>query len=264
MLKKHFAGTLVVLIYCLAANLSILAQSIGGGLGQPISGSLGGLIDKGVFSKIAQPSKKAKSQPAVKPPTRTPTITAGKNAKISSAKTTKTATASAFNPLIFKPIANTGLDWELARTFSQKRNEQEIFVNVFQAVKPAFEAEAAKMGRKNDVAMAVTFFIATSLMVYHNDLEPSEQAIESVYQALANSLIEEGKMAATSNLEKQKLSEKLVYISGFVLAGYMKGKQDNDANTIQVFRSLAGICLQSLMQIDPNSIRFSKTGLQAN
>lgn len=163
--------------------------------------------------------------------------------------------------LTYNPVSNLNTADKLANEFSTNASDKQLLLNVFNIVKVAYEAEAAKKGKKNDVALALTFFIITCVTVKNDVPEPSDQAVDNLYNTLADALIEDGKIAEMSDQSKQEISDTLVYISGFVLSGYMSGKQNNDQDTVNIFRTLASISLRSLTQMDPDKMSFNKNGL---
>jgi hypothetical protein len=283
---------LTILLFAFCIHITAFSQAAGGGgLSKPISSSLGGLVNSDVFKKISQSKPRPKVKPSVVKTTK-------KNAQIAKVITTTTVSKSKkpnkgksisgrqviiknrdtgsdeeeeeeetqtdSSLLSFNPINDTGIDRELAQSFSTNKNEQDAFLLIFKSMKTAYDAEAAKEGRENNVAMALTFFIVTTSVVYHDSPEPSEETIEKVYQSLSNSMIENGNLSNFSDLDKQAMSDRLVYISGFVLFGYTLGKQTNDKATLDAYRTLAGVCLQSLMKIDPEKIKFNKNGLSVS
>jgi hypothetical protein len=281
---------IVLIVACF--QLEAFSQAAGaGGLGSSISTNLGGLVNSNVFNRIGKPKVKPRVKTSVsktkKPINQTVAETKStKASKSTVSKSTKTAktkvrpvsqgnntgdediasdeeedTRLDSSILSFSPIADTGIDIGLAKSFTTNKAEQDTFMLIFRTVKTEYDKEAAKKGRKNDIAMALTFFIITTSVVYHDSPEPSDETVEKVYQVLADSMIENGEFSNFSDLDKQSMSDRLVYISGVVLFGYTVGKQTNDKATKDIYRSLAGICLQSLMKVDPNKVRIDKNGL---
>ena len=127
--------------------------------------------------------------------------------------------------------------------------------------KAGYNEEAGKRNKKNDVAMALTVFIASMVTVYNDSPEPSEIALQNLYNILAESMSEDAAFLKTGNSNKELAHDTLVYISGLVLAGYELGRAQNDPNTVRSFRELAGVCLQSLLQLDPHKLSFDQNGL---
>lgn len=244
----------------------VSAQIVGGGsLEKPIASQLGGLVNANVFKRLNSPVRNKPQTTPVKSNTASKTAKNSKNtSKIPSKTPVKTPApiiVNNYSNITFNPINNAGTDRDLASTLTNNRTEQEALVEVFKVTKTTYEAEAAKKGKSNDVAMATTFFIASCLTVYHDAPEPSEAAIDSLYNALAESMNEDETFARTSNLDKQILHDKLIYLSGLVLGGYTAGNHQNNEATVQIFRYLGGVCLRSLLQLDPDKLSFNETGL---
>lgn len=239
------------------------AQVVGGGnIEKPVAAQIGGLVNSNVFKRLqSSPVKsKTKTTPAKSSPV-SKQIKSSKTPSKTPGKTTPPVATANYSAISFNPVANAGIEQELASAISNKRDEQAALIEIFKLTKTAYESEAAQKGKRNDVAMATTFFIATCLTVYHDSPEPSEAAIDSVYNTLAEAMIEDAAITKSSNIDKQVIHDRLVYLSGLVLVGYTTGKQNKDAATVQIFRLLAGACLKTLMQLDPDKLSFNKTGL---
>ncbi len=171
------------------------------------------------------------------------------------------ATAAAARSLLFTPLGNSGVDRELVNSLTAKADEREALLTVLKATKKAYEVEVAKAGKSNNVAAALTFFIATCVTVYNDAAEPSDAASENLMAALSELMSAAPEVARLSNRDKQNLHDRLVYLSGLILAGYINGKQTNDEASLVTFRLLAGACLQSVMQLEPQRLHFNETGL---
>ncbi len=163
--------------------------------------------------------------------------------------------------LTFTPIGSSGVDRDLVNVLTAKADEREALLTVLRATKKAYEAEVAKVGKSNNVAAALTFFIVTCVTVYNDAAEPSDAASENLMEALSELMSAAPEVARLSNRDKQNLHDRLVYVSGLILAGYMNGKQTNDEASLVAFRLLAGVCLQSVMQLEPQRLHFNETGL---
>jgi hypothetical protein len=284
--QRHLIPLLTIFLCVLLFQLNAFSQAVGvGGLSKPISSSLGGLVNSNVFKNIKPPKprpkiktpitkKIQKTSPVVKV---TNTTNVSKSKKIIKGKNRVDRkiirtdenisveeeveeTQADTSELYFNPVAYTGTDFELAKNFTNNKNEQDAFLLIFKTVKTEFEKEAIKDGRENNVALALTFFVVATSVVYHDSPEPSEEAIEKVYQSFADSMVKNGNLSSFSDLDKQIMSEKLVYTSGVVLFGYTLAKQTKDKATLDIYRVLAGLCLRSLMNLDPDKVKIDKNG----
>ena len=163
--------------------------------------------------------------------------------------------------LFFTPLPNLGVDRDLVNSLTQNADERLALLTVLRETKKAYEVEVAKVGKSNNVAAALTFFVATCVTVFNDAPEPSDEATENLMDALSELLSETPAVTQLTNRNKQALHDRLVYVSGLILAGYINGKQTNDQASLQAFRLLAGICLQSVLQFEPQRLHFNETGL---
>jgi hypothetical protein len=279
LIVPFFAIILVITcgqIQNVSAQLSGGAGSQAAGLESRVSGELSGKVGGGVFERLrstsgtstkARPSRKKSTSSAKSGKTTGRKTTTSKSNKSTAKKNTSVEVEDDYSDyddseiLTYKSVGNLYTAEKLANEFSTNAAEKQLILEVFKVVKVAYEDEAAKKGKKNDVALAMTFFVATCVTVYNDVPEPSDQAFDNLYDALADALVEDPQFSTTNDRTKQEISESLVYISGLILGGYMNGKQNSDQNTVTVFRTLAGVSLLSLTKIDPGKMSFNKNGL---
>ena len=124
-----------------------------------------------------------------------------------------------------------------------------------------FEKEVAKRGRTNNLAAALTFFVASTVTVYHNDPEPSDDAIDQLWDGLNGTLNGLPEMSKLTDAEKQEMYEMLVACGGLVLAGHMLSKEGGDASAAALYRQLAGELIKTVLQVEPGNLRFNSGGL---
>jgi hypothetical protein len=125
----------------------------------------------------------------------------------------------------------------------------------------AFEAEARRLGRPNNVAMAFTYLVGVCYMVHYGE-EPTEAALMNLQ---ANSDAAFGSSAAFQALnsqERQKLYETFVLMATLPLAGYVVAVEENDQALLQTYREIAGVALESALGVRPDRLRFTATGLE--
>lgn len=132
---------------------------------------------------------------------------------------------------------------------------------LFSLTREAFEKEVAAKGRGNNIAAAFTFFIASTVMVYHDDPEPSDQAIDKLWDSMDATLSESPEMAGMSDADKQMINDMLVAFGGFVLAGNLEAKSSGNADSRRVFKELSGVLIQNVLKTDPAKLRFTNVGL---
>ncbi|MGQ0540954.1 MAG: DUF6683 family protein [Blastocatellia bacterium] len=161
----------------------------------------------------------------------------------------------------FRPTTDSQTFDLLAESLGTTQQEKAFLKELFKATRAAFEKEVNAKGRSNNLTAAYTFFIATAVTVYHDDPEPSDEAIDKLWDGLNNVFGENADLAEVGDAEKQQIYETLVAFSGLLLAGYTEGKNNRDAETSQLYRQLAGVMIQLVLKTDPDKIRFGKDGL---
>jgi hypothetical protein len=257
------------LVLASAETKNIFAQTGGGqsaNLGNSISAEVSGKVGVGVFERLKKPVTKK----TVTKKTQTTKTTKDKTSSVKGGKTgvrNKPVEIDDFDEykiLKYKPDVRLKTAEKLLDEFTGTPDERTLMIELFKAAKSAYDEEAAKKGKKNDVALALTFFLASCVTVHNDAPEPSDQAIDNLYDALSDSLIEDEQFAASTDREKQEMSETMIYIGGLVLGGYTIGKQGDDADTVEAFQKLAGISLSSLTKLDPDKMSFNKQGLIVN
>lgn len=177
----------------------------------------------------------------------------------STAARTTTASSPVFTQ--FKPSENTGFETAFANSIGTTNEEREFIRQVVVTTKAAFEKEVAAKGRPNNLAAAMTFFVATMATVYHNDPEPSDPAIDKLWDGLNETLNELPGVAAMTDQEKQVMYDTLIAYSGLVLVGHMSAEQNGDANTREIYKTLAGVLVRTVLKTDPETLRFTANGL---
>jgi len=161
----------------------------------------------------------------------------------------------------FKPDSRSDTMARLADEFGTNPAERQQLRQLFSATKEAFEKEVAAKGRANNLPAAFTFFIASTVTVYRDDPEPSDQAIDNLWDGMSGALSETPELSRLTDAEKQQLYDMLVAFSGFVLAGYMEAKNTGDADTLKIFKTLSGELVRTILKTEPEKLRFTKDGL---
>ncbi len=171
------------------------------------------------------------------------------------------APEKAYDDTFFKPDVRINVFNDLANSLGGNVEEKAALRALFSATKSAFEAEVANKGRTNNLAAAFTFFVAATTTVYHNDPEPSDEAIDQLWDGLNAVLDESGELENMSDGEKQEIYETLIALSGLVLAGHMEGKNSGDQQTTNAYRVIAGALIETVLKTSPDKVRFDRSGL---
>ncbi len=161
----------------------------------------------------------------------------------------------------FKPDPRSDTMAKLADELGSNPTERQQLRLLFTTTRQVFEKEVAAKGRSNNLPAALTFFIASTVTVYRDDPEPSDRAIDNLWDGMSGALAEMPELSNLTDAEKQQLYDVLVAFSGFVLAGYMEGKNSGDAETLSTFKTLSGELIRSVLKTEPDRLRFGKDGL---
>lgn len=161
----------------------------------------------------------------------------------------------------FRPTNDTEFIDRFAAALSSDPNERALVKQLVTAVRGEFEKEVAKRGRPNNLAAAFTFFVVSTVTVYHDDPEPSDAAVDQLWDGLNGTLNGMPEMSKLTDAEKQEMYEVLVACGGLVLAGHVYTKESGDKNAAAVYRQLAGELIRKVLQSDPDKLRFTSGGL---
>jgi hypothetical protein len=185
------------------------------------------------------------------------------NATASSAKSapTKPATTNAVPATRFKPTGNRLLMNSFVNTLGKTQEQKDSLRQVFQEVFKAYEAEAAKSSVANDIAGAMTFYIAAHYSAYNDGTDVSETGTEAMVQQLRTMFDSEG-MRKASNADKQKLYETFVMLGGFTLAVSQAAADSKDADMPKLRKQMGADGLKSLLKVEPSRVKISDKGLE--
>jgi hypothetical protein len=234
-----------IIIFVFTAHVP--AQTAGGGRASARSGEALGGTWKGPSSNVIG---KLFARTAARPAARKPAAVRGVPQRSGTADP---------DPAVFQPVADSGVSASLTEALASDDTERRGLNVLFRTIKQAYEAEVAKDGKSNNLAAALTFFIASGLTAYNGTDEPSEQAVERFYNTLHDHMRSAPEFAAMSNADKQQMHDWLVLMGGLVMAGYLSAKQSGDPAEMQNSRQLAYYALK-IVGVDP-SMSFS--GLNA-
>lgn len=164
----------------------------------------------------------------------------------------------------FTPTRNDDFATTFAESVGSNPTEREFVKQLVITTKDAFEKEVAAKGRKNNLAAALTFFVATTVMVYHDDPEPSDEAVDTLWDGLNDTLNDLPALAAMSDAEKQEMYDTLVALSGLVLVGHMSSSQTGDVATKRLYKELAGALIETVLKTEASKLRFGAKGLNVS
>ena len=124
-----------------------------------------------------------------------------------------------------------------------------------------YEKGARAAGKPNDVALALSFFLATNASVYHDAGQPGDPQMLELRDMIAEALVEGNAFNGVGDRQKQEMYETLVLFTGFALAAYQEGKQGGNVESVRVGQQLAGQNLLAVTGLSPDKVNFSDQGL---
>ena len=155
--------------------------------------------------------------------------------------------AASYAVLRFKPAANSGVPKQIADALGRDPRERAALLGVFQEVKKSYEAEAAKAGKSNNIAAALTFFLAAASMTYHQTDAPADSVTDALVEVLQQEMSASPEFKSMTNLQKQQLHDWLVVAGGFVLAGYIDAVKTSDAKELADYKEVANECFKLVL-----------------
>jgi hypothetical protein len=162
----------------------------------------------------------------------------------------------------FSPVGDSGIARALADAFGSSAEQRASLVEAFTQIKQGYEAEVAKAGKSNNLAAAMTFFIAANVVAYHQTEMPSDADTDKLFASLQPALARIPAFAAMSNAEKQQLHDWLVYMGGFSLTNYMDAKQNRDAQGLATIKDFADYSMRLVLGIE--GAKLSLAGSRLN
>lgn len=156
----------------------------------------------------------------------------------------------------FRPDPTVDTGKSFADALGETPEEKALIKQIYTAAKTAYESQAAQKGWKNNIAGGITFFTATAMTIYHDADEPSDEAVDNYYAAVNVALDETPEFAKVANRDKQHFNNMMIGFGGLLLAGYMEGKQNNDASAVATYRKLAGVLIEMVIKTDPEKLRI--------
>ncbi|MGH1394688.1 MAG: DUF6683 family protein [Trichormus sp.] len=161
----------------------------------------------------------------------------------------------------FRPGSQRLMVTQFARSLSSDpaivRQSTKAFTEGFKA----FEEEARRLGRPNNVAMAFTYLVGVCYMVHYGE-EPTEAALMNLQANSDEAFGSSTAFKALNSQERQKLYETFVLMATLPLAGYQVAIEENDQELLNTYREIAGVALETALGVRPDRLRFTATGLE--
>jgi hypothetical protein len=161
----------------------------------------------------------------------------------------------------FKPASKRLLMDSFVDGLSKKKDERETLRQLFAEIFKTYEAEAKKAGLANDIAGALTFFVAANYSAYNKGVEISDPGTKTMALQFQTAMDSEG-MRKAPDAQKQKMYELYIMLGGFTLAGYQAAVESKDADFQKTMQKMGGDGLQYLLKVDPSRVKITDAGLE--
>jgi hypothetical protein len=172
---------------------------------------------------------------------------------------TATASQSKAPPVTFNPDASVDMAAKLASTYPAAKRQE--VTNVFREMLALYGRVEQQYGLpKNDLAGAMAMFILTNHIAYGGVDQPPE-VIAPLAAQLRSAMASNPQIAETSDREKQEAFEQFAIIGMFTEATRLALQQQPNPTISANLKTAGGDYLQTLLKIDPATMRFSKNGL---
>jgi len=231
---------LLILVFC----TSVVAQQASDGLGGIFKTPTGARITSTIMDRIASRKKER-------------TLAGGRDGTRSTTRIDSITNKSEAS-VLFRSTGTQLKTREIANLIAAGNPQ---VLNLLTALLEEFDKGASEAGHPNDLALALSFFLATNASIYHDAGQPSDPQMIELRNAIAGALVEGKALNGVTDRQKQEMYETLVIFTGFTLATYQEGKQGGNAETVKVSRQLAGQNLSAVTGISPDKIAFTDQGL---
>jgi hypothetical protein len=254
--RKVNARLAVVLLFVLAC-VSARAQSMGS-FGVPYSNPVSAAVSNSTWSNwivYQTQQKKAQGSAGRSSPASAPSGNAPAGKQQAQAPKINEA-ALKFHPTGTRLLAPKLVD-ELGKTQAQKDQVNAILTVLFQE----FDKQAVKLGKPNDLAFALSYFMAQNATVYRGKPDPRDEQFLDLRETILLAVGQNEAFAKMTDRQKQEMHEMLVSYTGLVYLTYQDAKKRGDLETAKTMRELAGLNLKAITHIEPERIDFTAEGL---
>lgn len=248
--KSRFSRGGCLILLALVSCTPALAQHADDSLGGTFNTPAGATITKSITDRIAQRNRERK-------------LAARRSGASSTARTSPSNSPQPIAKLnessvLFRPTGTQLKTREIANLIAPGNSE---ILKLLTTLLDEFDKGARAAGHPNDLALALSFFLATNASVYHDGGQPADPPMVELRDLIAEALGESNALSSMSDRKKQEMYETLVLFTGFTLATYEEGKQSGNAETVKTSQQLAGQNLLAVIGISPDKINFTNQGL---
>src|SRR5262245_49387008 len=192
-----------------------------------------------------------------------------KSASSSSTRTTAPRAQPAPNKtmdesaLRFRPTGTRITTRKLADQLGNTPAEREQYLKLMNGVLDGFDQKVKAAGLQNDIAIALSYFLAENARIYHGAPELSDQQYVDIRNVIAEALVTLDALGSITDRTKQEFYEGLVTYTGITQWGYEQSKQANNNDMARLYQKVAGQNLQTVTKMSPDDINFDPNRLSA-
>lgn len=150
----------------------------------------------------------------------------------------------------FTPKGDSGMIKTLSDALGSTPEERATLAEAFAGFKQSYEAEAAKAGKENNLAVTMTFFIVANVVAYHQTAMPEDADTVKMAQSLEQRMARIPAFASMSDAEKQRMHDWLLCMAGFALTNYMSAKANNDVEGLATIKQFADYSMRVALGIE--------------
>jgi hypothetical protein len=161
----------------------------------------------------------------------------------------------------FRPGSQRLMVRGFAQSLSSKPEGVPDIVQAMNEGFKAFEGEAKRLGKPNNVAMAFAYLVGVCYYV-HYGVEPAERALLTLQEKSDAAFGASATFKRLNNTDRQKLYEAFVLMATLPLAGYTVAVSENDAALKKTYRDVAATALEIVLGVRPERLRFTATALE--
>ncbi len=164
-------------------------------------------------------------------------------------------------PLIFRPTGTRLSTNKLADLIGHTPDEKAQVASWLTIIFDAFDKQAVRYGRPNDLALALSYFLGENATIFRGKPDPRDEQFVELSDTLNSAFGNNSGLRNLRDSQKQELYEMLVGFAGLTYAIYQDALKRGDKENLREAQRLAGINLKSLTHIAPERIDFTIQGL---
>ncbi len=186
---------------------------------------------------------------------------AGEPAKSPSSPAAPPKAGANESSLRFRPTGSHLLTSKLADQLGKTQAQKDQVTVIVNAIFQEFDKQAVKLGKPNDLAFALSYFMAQNATVYRGAADPKDEQFLELRETIVAALAQSGGFKNLTDRQKQELYEMLVSYTGLVYLGYQDARKRGAREEVETYRQLAGLNLKNITHIAPERIDFTADGL---